>query len=147
MHIPNIIIILIITVLVHDLDCLFIESSPPYCDNDLCKKLDKYCCGYNECCFSWTFWYLWTAFGVGIIVGIVCMWQCYLKSDKSQKHFSSVKCSSSFDQQNMSRKKDALVAYLPLGNCNQKFLENKIDDKNTHVSQFFWNISFLIYFS
>ena len=131
--------ILILIGLIPYLDCSFIETSPPYCDNDLCTKSEKYCCGYNECCFSWTFWYLWTAFGFGVSVGVVCMWKCYSRADQSQDaHSSTVKCWLSVEKQQILRKKDVPVAYLPLGNFNPKFLENQIDEQNIHVSLIFF---------
>jgi hypothetical protein len=115
------------------LDCSFIEKSPPYCDNDLCKKSEKYCCGYNECCFTWTFWYLWIAFGFGVIVGVFFMWKCCSRVDHSKESHQNVKHWSNAEKQQTLKKKDLTVAYLPLGNFNQKFVENKIDDQNIHV--------------
>jgi len=79
---------------------------------------------------------LWIAFGFGVIVGVFCMWKCCSRVDHSKEAHPNVKHWSNAEKQQTLKKKDSTVAYLPLGNFNQKFMENKIDDQNIHVRLF-----------
>lgn len=109
----------------------------PYCENDLCKKVDKYCCGHNECCFVWTVWYLWLAFSVGVLIGIFCFWKYFL--NKKSREFSkkwSAPGKSSFKKNDENSLPNDHFTYMPLKNL--VFIENKVNDNLIHVSVFFF---------
>jgi len=117
------------------LNCVSLENDTPYCDNNYCEKTNTYCCGYNECCFVWTLWYLCLALGIGISVGVFFIWKCYLQ--KKSKEFHKRWLNS--DRVSFKKKEESAMSnngnftYMPLNN-NATFLEKKIDDHNIHFN-------------
>ena len=105
----------------------FLKTNLPYCDNNLCIKNGEFCCGRNECCFTWTLYYLWMALSLGVLIGVYFFIKCYYQKKNRLAKGSEL----NFKKNDEKKVINKHITYMPLKDAI--FTENKIDEFNIQV--------------